>query len=65
MDQNDPDDLYVSDRFLAARYGVSRPTIWAWVKLDPDFPRPQKLSPGCTRFSLKAAKLWEQSRRAA
>lgn len=56
---------YISDRQLAARYGVSRPTIWAWAKSDDSFPRPKKLSPGCTRWALPEILAWESSRRAA
>lgn len=56
---------FVSDRQLAERYGVSRPTIWAWVKTDPSFPRPKKLSPGCTRWALPEILAWESTRRAA
>lgn len=44
--------IYLSDRQLAARYSVSRPTIWAWAKTDVTFPRPKKLSAGCTRWAL-------------
>ncbi|OWJ74618.1 helix-turn-helix transcriptional regulator [Haematobacter genomosp. 1] len=56
---------YVSDQHLAGRYSVSRPTIWAWLKKDPSFPKPVKLSPGCTRWRLDEIEAWEQSRAAA
>lgn len=56
---------FVSDRQIAARYGIGRPTVWAWVKIDPTFPRPVKLSPGCTRWSLPEIEAWESTRRAA
>lgn len=57
--------IFLSDRQLAERYGVSRPTIWAWVKTAPSFPRPKKLSPGCTRWALPEILAWESTRRAA
>ncbi|MDO6584818.1 AlpA family phage regulatory protein [Salipiger sp. 1_MG-2023] len=56
---------YISDRQVAERYGVSRPTIWAWVKTDDSFPKPTKLSPGCTRWKLDELLEWENARRAA
>ena len=40
---------YKSDKDLAARYGVSRSTIWRWTK-EGRLPQPKKLSPGCTRW---------------
>jgi len=42
---------YVSDTHLAERYGVSRSTIWRWVGKGL-LPKPQQLSPGCTRWKL-------------
>lgn len=54
--------LYVSDKQLAARFGVSRPTVWRWVKSDPDFPKPVKLSPQCTRWRADQVEAWERSR---
>lgn len=54
--------LYVSDKQLATRFGVSRPTVWRWVKSDPDFPKPVKLSPQCTRWRADQVEAWERSR---
>lgn len=54
---------YVSDKQLAARFGVSRPTIWRWLKSDPTFPRPFKLSPQCTRWRDDEIAAWEASSR--
>lgn len=42
---------FVSDKQLAARYGVNRTAIWRWLK-NGDFPAPVRLSPGCTRWRL-------------
>lgn len=41
--------VYVSDVQLAARYGVSRSTIWRWVA-SGRLPSPVALSPGTTRW---------------
>ena len=56
---------FISDRQVAERYGVSRPTIWAWLKTDDSFPKPVKLSAGCTRWKLDELLEWENARRAA
>lgn len=53
--------IYVTDRELAARYGVSRPTVWRWAK-GVDFPAPVSLSPGCTRWRIADIEAWEAAR---
>ncbi|MBY0136349.1 helix-turn-helix transcriptional regulator [Paracoccus yeei] len=55
-------ETYLSDLQLAARYGVHRTTPWGWAKTDPCFPKPLKLSPGCTRWKLSEIEAWEASR---
>lgn len=52
--------MYVSDKHLAARYGVTRPTIWRWVRENKGFPRPVSLSPGCTRWRVAEIEAWER-----
>lgn len=59
-----PVEIYVSDLQIAARYLVHRTTPWGWVKRDPTFPKPVKLSPGCTRWKLSDIKAWEDSKAA-
>lgn len=51
--------VYVSDSQLAGRFGTSRQTIWTWLRNDPAFPKPVKLSPGCTRWKLAEIEAWE------
>lgn len=55
---------YVTDKFLAARFGVSRATIWVWNR-DPAFPKPVILSAACTRWKLHEVEAWEAARAAA
>jgi predicted DNA-binding transcriptional regulator AlpA len=43
---------YLNDRAVALRYGVSRPTIWRWVKVLEGFPAPIRVSEGTTRWAL-------------
>ena len=56
--------MYLSDRQLATRFGVSRTTPWRWLKTDPSFPRPVALSPGCTRWRIAEIEAWESARAA-
>ncbi|NGM46909.1 AlpA family phage regulatory protein [Rhodobacter sp. SGA-6-6] len=51
--------MFISDAQIAKRYNVTKPTIWRWVRTDPTFPRPMKLSPGCTRWKLAEVEAWE------
>ena len=57
--------MYVSDKQLAARFGVSKPCIWRWTREYSDFPKPYKLSPGCTRWKVSEIEAWEKSREVA
>lgn len=54
--------MYISDAQIAARYGITKPTVWRWVRTDPTFPRPMKLSPGCTRWKLSDIEDWEAAK---
>jgi prophage regulatory protein len=53
--------MYVTDKQLAKKFGVHRTAIWRWVK-QGDFPKPVKLSPGCTRWIDEAVEAWEKRR---
>ena len=52
-------EKFLSDAQLAVRFGVHRATIWRWVSTHPTFPKPKKLSPGCTRWKLSQICAWE------
>jgi len=54
-------DTFHSDKQVAQRYEVGRATVWRWVK-DSDFPKPVRLSPGCTRWKLSDLEEWEADR---
>ena len=43
---------------VAEKLGVSRATIHRWVRENEDFPRPVRLSPGCTRWSETEIDAW-------
>jgi len=51
---------YLTDKQLAARFGVSRATPWRWI--GRGFPAPVKLSPGVTRWRLIDVEAWERAR---
>jgi len=53
---------YVSDSALAARFAVSRNTVWRWAEKG-ELPKPVKLSPGCTRWNLAEIEAWEAARK--
>lgn len=52
---------YLTDKQLAARYGVCRLTIWRWVK-EKNFPSPVKLGAAVTRWRLIDIDAWERVR---
>lgn len=56
-------DSFLSDKQVAARYGVYRTTPWRWIKVDPTFPKPVQLTPGCTRWKLADLEAWEQAKK--
>jgi len=55
---------YFSDSQIAKKYGVHRSTLWRWVKTG-NFPKPVKLSPGCTRWAENLVNEWESKRKQA
>lgn len=57
--------IYFQDAEVAHRYGVSRASIWRWVKSDPTFPKPVQLSAGCSRWRLSDLDAWEATKVAA
>lgn len=59
----EPERPYLSDVAVAARYDVSRPTIWRWAKLTPGFPQPVKVSSGTTRWRLEDLQRYDLERR--
>jgi prophage regulatory protein len=54
--------LYLQDRQVGERYGISRTAIWRWLKTDPSFPKPISLSPGCSRWRVDDLERWEQAK---
>jgi prophage regulatory protein len=53
--------LDLTDHQVAARFGVSRSTIWRWQR-EGDFPKAVRLGPGLTRWRLSDLEVWESTR---
>ena len=47
-----PDAALIAIRALAAVMGKGVSTAWRDIRNDPDFPKPIRLSAGCTRFKV-------------
>ncbi|GHC45640.1 helix-turn-helix transcriptional regulator [Neogemmobacter tilapiae] len=54
--------MFLTDMQIAERYSVTRVTIWRWRKVDPTFPQPFNLSPGCVRWRLTDIEKWEAAK---
>ena len=57
------ENTFINDVQTAARYGVSRTTPWRWAA-EGSFPKPIKLSEGCTRWKLADILAWEKTKEA-
>ncbi|WP_084619943.1 AlpA family phage regulatory protein [Devosia chinhatensis] len=57
--------MYLSDKQLAERFSIKRTSVWRWVKVDPSFPRPIRLTAKCTRWRETEILAWEKSREGA
>ena len=55
---------YISLGATAERHDTSIRAVYDKIKNDPTFPRPYKLSGGCTRLDLAELEAWEAARRA-
>jgi predicted DNA-binding transcriptional regulator AlpA len=49
---NLPDAALIAINALAAVLGKGVSTAWRDIRNDPDFPKPIRLSAGCTRFRV-------------
>lgn len=59
-----PPETYLSDRQLGARFNVHHLTPRRWINTDPTFPKPIRLTPGCTRWKLSEIEAWERAKAA-
>lgn len=54
-----PDQIYLSASQLANRLGLSRTSIWRYLKNDPLFPRPVVFGKQTRRWKLSEVQAWE------
>jgi prophage regulatory protein len=54
--------VFLSDIQIGNRYDVTRQTVWRWSATDPTFPKPIKLTAGCTRWKLSEIEAWESGK---
>jgi len=45
-----PEEKFVDVSHLAKRWGVAVNTVWRWARTRPEFPKPVRLGPSCTRW---------------
>lgn len=60
-----PDEAMTSVKVIAALTGNGVSTVWRYAALNPDFPKPVKLSARCTRFRVGEVRAYLKSRGAA
>ena len=53
-----PDAALISVKALAEVMEKGVSTVWRNCQQDPDFPKPIKLGPGCTRFRVGAVRAY-------
>lgn len=58
-DISELEEVYLTDRQLAKRYGTSRELPWRWAS-QGKFPKPVKLSERTTRWKLSDIIAWEK-----
>ena len=54
--------VFLTTSQLANRLGVSRTTIWRYLKNDTSFPRPHHFGSMTRRWNLSEIETWENSR---
>jgi prophage regulatory protein len=53
------DERFLTDKEVAARYGVSRAAVWRWVGAYPNFPKAIPVTPGTSRWRLSELLAYE------
>lgn len=56
----DPASKFLTVEEVAKRYGVAKATVWRWMKTDPNFPEPIKLSAGTSRWVEEQLHMFER-----
>ena len=53
----------ISTKDVAERLNIGRSTVWFYVKEDPTFPRPHRLSPRNVRWDEQEIDQWLKSKK--
>lgn len=51
-----------TEKQVAARLGICRHSVRRYMRSDPDFPKPIRLSAGCVRWRAEEVTDWLESR---
>lgn len=62
---NLPDDAMISVNALAAVFAKGVSTVWRNCQQDPEFPKPIRYGPGCTRFRVGDIRAYQVLKAAA
>lgn len=62
VDATNPRAVLQTVAQVAIRLNVSRATVWRYAATLPGFPKPLKLSPGCSRWRADEVDAWEAAR---
>ena len=54
---------FIRAKNLAPHLAVSEPTLWRWLKEDPTFPKPVKLSGRVTAWKISEIESWAEAKR--
>jgi len=61
--QNDTHETFVSVKQISTRYNIGVASVWRWAQdKDNKFPKPIKLSQGCTRWKESDLLKWESEK---
>jgi len=53
-------NVWLSDKQVAARYSVTRITIWRWAREVEHFPKPRKISANVTRWHVSELEAFDK-----
>lgn len=52
---------YLTDKQVAKRYVISRPSVWRWVR-EQHMPPPEAIGPNTKRWRVATLDDWDQQR---
>lgn len=62
VNQNNPVSGFYRIKKMCELLGLGKTTIWTLSKLDPEFPKPVKLTSQCTAWRADEVHAWMESR---